>query len=1149
MVEIIKNIQLILISKINEDSELCNKYVENLKVENLKVENFNSNIDIIKDVLEILTKFKLYKEDVQKIAENEIIKLRTLFQIENLRSYEYEQTMALLFNLIGVIKKNELDNDIYKTLSNNLAEYFDSEEYPIASFSSLYLLLYYLYKKKYKDNYLDDFEKKYNIEKFVDGYIENRIEGPDKNIFDYLKKFMNDDRRLYKTESFHICHNLNIGLSLTKMIEFAFYNVSIFEKIDNLVLFIGATRAGKSTLINYLDGVEYELLEDDEETLVPKEKQGNYNKLKCAGQYSTSSQTLYSEVIKIVKDNQVYHFADLPGFFDKNTAKNKSILAALGLPILIQKAENIKAIVVVLEYKIFSTTAGDVGRDFEKISKHITQLFKRNFENNTNTLNILFAITKPPYYRAGFSVEKVLNLVRKSLNNFKACIEDQNYLSILTEHTTNIPEFEDKIALHDLLIETLEKNKSEQTSSNVLDKITKYFSNIKIFNRKNHEDKTKHEDSIDRLEGQFKSDYENAIRNNELIDLTLQKWKTSKKEITNLKDNANKFINEYNAQKLMIDLLINALNNKNVFIFKCFKETNDKESDDKHNLIDKIKRLNDKIKKDEFFKFDGNHEFFKSVEERCVQIVKEANLKYKDLKENFTKINKNDNDIARTQELILLREREINKYLKSVDLNVILIDDYSALNIYRNYNEHLESLISNYEDSIEEEKLKIKTFSTMSKQIISKQQKFPRFWFNRWSFKYTEDVKIEKVILSFLNFDKSECLKSYDLRKGTDENLSESIPYIGKFLILEYNRQSFEFRFKANREFNGFVDVKVFVLGKYLPEYKQLKIEIEQEIEQLESLKQEEKKQLKKNNIEIKTEEHRIQTKIRILKNGKKIDKFEAIKTPLYDLCYDKHKFIKYLLEEKKIESTYETISKIFESFDDEAKSTTIEDRNQIEQEAFGIYFDEDGNIQNLMKKINYLSDTQIKVLVKILSEIGFAISTFQLLVNYLKEITKSLNDMKTIPLIKERDKHIEERKQNLQKLNEFKKKITELQNLKTYDQISKILDFKISSESCFNELSKYREFVKENQIFEKKFEMKLLADTLKNFTDVLEMTFESSPPITNLDLDIIDDLELKDLYQNDMRKKTKIIQKLKEINDEVRCFYNNCQLSIFYTL
>ena len=113
---------------------------------------------------------------------------------------------------------------------------------------------------------------------------------------------------------------------------------------------IGATRAGKSTLINYLDGVEYELLEDDEETLVPKERKGNYKKLKCAGQYSTSSQTLYSEVIKIVKDNQVYHFADLPGFFDKNTAKNKSILAALGLPILIQKAENIKAIVFVLEY-------------------------------------------------------------------------------------------------------------------------------------------------------------------------------------------------------------------------------------------------------------------------------------------------------------------------------------------------------------------------------------------------------------------------------------------------------------------------------------------------------------------------------------------------------------------------------------------------------------------------------------------------------------------------------------------------------------------------------------------------------------------------------------------------------------------------------
>jgi hypothetical protein len=531
-----------------------------------------------------------------------------------------------------------------------------------------------------------------------------------------------------------------------------------------------------------------------------------------------------------------------------------------------------------------------------------------------------------------------------------------------------------------------------------------------------------------------------------------------------------------------------------------------------------------------------------------VQIVKEANLKYKDLKDNFTKINKNDNDIARTQELILLGEREINKCFKSVDLNVILIDDYSALNIYRNYNEHLESLISNYEDSIEEEKLKIKTFSTMSKEIISKQKKFPRFWFKRWSYKYTEGVKIEKVILSFLNIDKSECLKSYDLRKGTDENLSESIPYIGKFLILEYNHESFEFKFEANKEFGGFVDVKVFVLGKYLPEYKQLNIETEREIEQLKSLKLEEKKQLEKNNIQIKIEEHRIQTKIKFLKKGEKIDKLEAIKKPLYDLCYDKDKFIKYLLEEKKIESNYETILRIFESFNDEAQLTTIKERNRTEQEAFGIYFDEDGNIQNLMKKINYLSDMEINVLVKIFSEIGFAISTFQLLVNYLEQITKCFNDMKKIPLLKERDKHIKEREQNLKKLNEFKEKITKLQNLKTYDQISKILDFKSSTESCFNELSNYREFVIENQIFEKKFEMKLLADTLENVTDVLEMTLESSPTITNLDLDIIDDLELNDLYQkNDMRKKTKIIQKLKEVNDEVRCFFNNCQLSILY--
>ena len=136
---IIKNIQLLIICNKNKYPDLYNSYVNDLEDVNPKK---------IKQMTEILIKLKLNIANIKQIGEQELQKLRDLFQIESLDSYEYDQTMELLFKTIDLIDANdELDKFVYDELLRNIHFFFDSKDYPIVSFSSLYLLLYYFYKK------------------------------------------------------------------------------------------------------------------------------------------------------------------------------------------------------------------------------------------------------------------------------------------------------------------------------------------------------------------------------------------------------------------------------------------------------------------------------------------------------------------------------------------------------------------------------------------------------------------------------------------------------------------------------------------------------------------------------------------------------------------------------------------------------------------------------------------------------------------------------------------------------------------------------------------------------------------------------------------------------------------------------------------
>ena len=157
---IVKCIQLIFICNKNEDITLYNECLENLKDRDLY------------PIADGLRKLRVQVDNDNKIGENEIKKLDSLFELTNLESYEYEQTMGILFESIELIdEKKKMSNIVMHKLYSYL-KYYNSENNKHVSFSSLYLLLFYIYKKEYK-NKKGSFEEKNKLEYLDDEPVSN----------------------------------------------------------------------------------------------------------------------------------------------------------------------------------------------------------------------------------------------------------------------------------------------------------------------------------------------------------------------------------------------------------------------------------------------------------------------------------------------------------------------------------------------------------------------------------------------------------------------------------------------------------------------------------------------------------------------------------------------------------------------------------------------------------------------------------------------------------------------------------------------------------------------------------------------------------------------------------------------------------------
>ena len=211
------------------------------------------------------------------------------------------------------------------------------------------------------------------------------------------------------------------------------------------------------------------------------------------------------------------------------------------------------------------------------------------------------------------------------------------------------------------------------------------------------------------------------------------------------------------------------------------------------------------------------------------------------------------------------------------------------------------------------------------------------------------------------------------------------------------------------------------------------------------------------------------------------------------------------------------------------------------------IYFDKnEPNIHDLIQKINCLNDNEVKILAAISTAIGFLISSFQLLVSYLKEINTD-NDA---TFFKERAQLIEERKKNY---DNFKKKRIDIHcyrnKLKIYDQMKDILDFKNSKNRCFSELSRNVDFTNKEKIFEKTFIMNKISYVLdieenisigilensENLNDNLNFIREPINYINyTYDFHYLNEIDISKSKSN---IRERLIKQLEATNNEVKLF------------
>lgn len=176
--------------------------------------------------------------------------------------------------------------------------------------------------------------------------------------------------------------------------------VSLSEaKEKEVILILGSSGAGKSTVFNYLLGCEFEegLSETGEEVLVPKEGQ----RAPAVMGDGVASETLVPNLFSL-GDGAV--IVDCPGFFDNRGSAHR-VCAEIATQLAMKQASRLK-VLVVISYQALSGKA----EGFQELSRLLSHVFK---EPDAILPSCLFLINKtPPGFKKEHFLTKIKELIK-----------------------------------------------------------------------------------------------------------------------------------------------------------------------------------------------------------------------------------------------------------------------------------------------------------------------------------------------------------------------------------------------------------------------------------------------------------------------------------------------------------------------------------------------------------------------------------------------------------------------------------------------------------------------------------------------------------------------------------------------------------------
>jgi ribosome biogenesis GTPase A len=181
-------------------------------------------------------------------------------------------------------------------------------------------------------------------------------------------------------------------------------------KNTNIVLVIGCTGSGKSTLINYLISNKIIFKNHFADTIAEAEKTGeNFPEIG----HSTESKTIYPKVF--IDDQHDVAYCDFPGFFD-NRSFEERVSITINTQSAILNSKNVEAIIVVL-------SQAELGAQRGKLFKSLSRLLDNLICDFESILpNIIFVLSKP--YN-NITSEQFYNHIEELANSNLSFLQDK----------------------------------------------------------------------------------------------------------------------------------------------------------------------------------------------------------------------------------------------------------------------------------------------------------------------------------------------------------------------------------------------------------------------------------------------------------------------------------------------------------------------------------------------------------------------------------------------------------------------------------------------------------------------------------------------------------------------------------------------------